>query len=204
MTLRLGYWISRIFRSRAGGKCRVSEHPPRLFTEKPAPRSVRGGFTLLELIVVLTILAAMTAAVMPVYQSTFRSTKTEDAIQDFYATLQYAESISISEAAEYRVYLNTEENAYWVAKFVGRDEEGPMYELVDDAYRQLTYLPAGLSFKKPKAAEDEKLDETYYISFHPSGACDYATVYIEKEGMRFRHYEIQTRGRAGRMVIEMP
>lgn len=167
-------------------------------------RKENAGVTLMELIVVISILAALTGMVLPVYHDAYNSTRIADGVADFYATLQYAESIAISEAVEYRVYVNPEENAYWVAHLVGIEQGEKIFEEVDDAYRRLTYLPRKLQFKKPKAYEDPEIDGAYYITFYPSGACDYATFFIEREGLRFRKYEIETGGRAGRIELRTP
>jgi type II secretory pathway pseudopilin PulG len=79
----------------------------------PTYRPVRAeGFSLLELIVVLTILVTMTMMVMPVFKGSLSDAKVEHSMRDMHAMIKSARSLAMSEGNEYRIYFNSKKNQY--------------------------------------------------------------------------------------------
>ena len=77
----------------------------------PTYRSTRAeGFSLLELVVVLTLLMVMTMMVMPVFKGALSDAEVEQSMRDMHAMIKSARSLAMSEGNEYRIYLHPKEN----------------------------------------------------------------------------------------------
>ncbi|MBI4560127.1 MAG: prepilin-type N-terminal cleavage/methylation domain-containing protein [Candidatus Hydrogenedentes bacterium] len=159
----------------------------------------RHGFSLLELIVVLTILAVMSAAVVPLYRNSLIRSRGNAALQDLLATLKYAQQRAVTDTQEYRVYLNHKTGHYWAARPVVTKEEEISFETLGEPGTEPVKLPEGVKMSQPKARKDRD-QEAYYISFYPSGACDVATVALDYEdGKTVR---VQTKGKIGPFEVK--
>ncbi len=160
------------------------------------------GFSLLELIIVLTILAIMSAAVVPVFQGTFASVEGDHAVRDFVATLRYVQERAITDSIEYRLYLDPENNQYYVMRYVSLDEdmEKKVFERYEEGGRGTVVLPPRIKIKRPRAQKDRELD-AYYVSFFPSGACDEVRLTLERERDDGGDIVIETNGGIGRLKV---
>ena len=82
-------------------------------TLHPAPRTF-SGFTLLELIVVLFILALAAALVAPVFTSSFGQLRLKAATRDLAALCRFARTQAITNQVVLEVVLDRRANAYWL------------------------------------------------------------------------------------------
>ncbi len=162
-------------------------------------RHTRGGYTLIEMIVVMTIIGLITAGVVPIFQGTLTRVRGDRASRDFVALLKYAQEAAITESTEYRFYMNHEKGTYWLMR-AAVDEDGErIFEPVTDAYGARRKLPTGVSMDRPKARQDRDR-RAHFIAFYPGGACDYATITIENaEG---DDIDIRTKGRLGQFEVK--
>jgi len=158
------------------------------------------GFTLLELIVVLSIIMIMTAVVVPMYSGSVSWARKDRATRDVLARMKYAQERAITDVAEYRFYLNRDTGAFWLMREAETAEDGKKTFLeVDDAGATRGVLPREMEFEKPKAAMDRDRD-AYFVAFYPGGACDYATVIIALD--KRTSTKISTKGRLGQLEVE--
>lgn len=141
-------------------------------------RQSGGGFTLMELIIVLTIIVIMSAAVVPVFGSSMAKLERDHAVRDFVATLRYAQERAVTDTREYRLALDPELNQYWLLRCAGIVERKKTFELIDERQGKAMFLPERLSMKSVKARK-EREERYYYISFYPNGACDRAEVTLQ-------------------------
>ena len=80
------------------------------------------GFTLLELMVVMTLLVIMSMTVTPVFRGSLSGVRADHAMRDLFAAMKNAQAAAITEAVEYRVYFAPEENSYWTEYLVPMDQ----------------------------------------------------------------------------------
>jgi prepilin-type N-terminal cleavage/methylation domain-containing protein len=167
-----------------------------------APRNQ--GFTLLELIVVMLILAAMTGAVIPVFRETLFETRASSGVSDLVATMKYAQARAVTDVREFRVYFSEEENAYWIMAEIGREDGLTLFEDLGEREGEFRRLPKKLKFGRLRASSDRELDAEF-ISFYPSGASDVASIEIVHIGGRYSdRYTIRTSGSLSRFEIDEP
>ncbi len=148
--------------------------------------------------VVLTLLAIMMAAVVPVYRSSHESVRADRALRDLVAILKFAQERAITDATEYRVYLDPEEGAYWLMRMTGIEDGEKVFQVLDELYAGRRRLPEKLAMEKPRARRDRDRDARY-IAFYPTGACDVATIDLRRDdGQKLR---IKTGTGLGRLEV---
>ncbi len=162
-------------------------------------RAACGGYTLMEMIIVMTIIAVITAGVIPVFQGTLTRIRGDRASRDFVALMKYAQESAISESTEYRFYMSHEKGTYWLERGAIDADGERIFKPVGDGYGAKRKLPVGVSMERPKARHDRKL-RAHFVAFYPGGACDYATITIENaEG---KDIDIRTKGRLGQFEVK--
>src|SRR5262245_37750606 len=74
------------------------------------------GFTLMELIVVVIVIAVISSAVIPMFADSLRSLRRQRYIDDFTTALKFAQERAISGSVEHRVYIDDKANTFWVER----------------------------------------------------------------------------------------
>lgn len=165
------------------------------------PRACRDGFTLAELVVVLSIIAVLSMMVSPVFRIAFRDIRTESAVNDLVATLAHAQTRAVSDSTEFRVYLDPERGAYWTERQTNPGERPAQFERVSDRFSTGAEFPDTLAMKKVSARRDAE-SKWYFIAFYPHGAADIAKLELVRTGEGGERYTVSTRG--GRVEVELP
>ena len=141
-----------------------------------APDARQGGFTVIEMIVVVTVLAILTAVIVPVYGNSISAMKARSARGDFVATVLFAQELAVRESREIRVCLDQEEGAYWIEGWVSGFGEDKVFEPVGDGSQSgVRRFPDSITLTQMRAREDRKRD-LHYIACFPNGACDRARI----------------------------
>jgi len=153
------------------------------------------GFTLMELIVVMTIIALLTAAVVPLYQGSLTRVRQDRATRDFVAYMKYAQERAITDGTEYRFYFRDEQRDYWVMRLDKVEAGEKHFVYPEDGAVEVKQLPEGIEFERPKARRD-KDREAHFVAFYGTGACDYATINLETGSGD--EIVLETKGRLGR------
>lgn len=138
-----------------------------------------GGFSLLELIVVLTLLTIISASVVPVFSGALMSTRKQHHIRDMLALMRYAQDRAVLDTTEYRLYLDMEAGAYWLARYAGKEKGVPVFSEVTEREASRHTLPDGLVMLKPDA--HAATNTLFFLSFYPGGACDWGEIAVEDE-----------------------
>lgn len=133
-------------------------------TGQSHPRSSQ-GFTFLEIIIVVLILAALIGLSVPRFKNTFLDLQFRQSCSDFVSTLNYARQSAILNRAEYIIRLNADEAVYWVERSVEKDG-APAFEKAPGRFGKANVLPKSVSI----ACEKDS------ITFYPDGSADVVTV----------------------------
>ena len=113
----------------------------------------RGGFTLLELLVVISVLALALAIVPPMLTTVTATAELKSAARELASALRHARSRSIARSRDMALTLNVRSRRYQISG-TGRDHS----------------LPTDLDFKVYGAASESPNDDTGGIRFFPDGS----------------------------------
>lgn len=164
------------------------------------PRAQSRGFTLLELIVVLTLLGIMSAAVLPVFRTTFSNIEKNHAVRDMVGSMRYAQERAIVDSVEFRLYLDPENAQYFLMRLEEANVKEKTFKPVAGSQGQRFRLPNNMSMKRPRANRERGTD-LYYISFYPNGACDDAKISLERRGRRAA--DIELKGTVSKLKVDV-
>ena len=121
-----------------------------------------GGFTLLELILVMVIISTLLAIASPSLRGFFASRKINDAASNILSLIKLARTQAISEGRIYRLNFNVDESSYWLTAV----EKG-VYQSLNNEMGRTYHLPDDTSMKFDK---EESIDSNeHYIDFYPEG-----------------------------------
>ncbi len=195
-----GMRVSRIMspNSRLGLRYRNPPFAPRRGA-RPDDGSV--GFTLMELIIVMSIIAILSASVLPVFGGTMSRLQRDHAVRDLVATFRYAQERAVTDTREYRLVLDKENGEYWLMRFAEMDGRKKIFKAVDERQGKSMFLPERLTMDKIKARKDRK-EKYSFIAFYPNGACDEASVTLQNEDGR--SVTIETKGSLGQLEVKTP
>jgi len=165
-------------------------------------KTASAGFTLIELIIVLTLLAVLSSAVIPVFSGSLGRVESDHTVRDLVALIKYGQERAVTDLKEYRLYLDPEQGHYFLMMLKRTPEGEKDFVPLDEHQGEALVLPPRIEMAKPKARKDRERD-LYYIPFYPSGACDKARIPLEiKQEGRDRKVTIETQGSLGRIVIK--
>ncbi|MFA6241364.1 MAG: type II secretion system protein [Candidatus Hydrogenedentales bacterium] len=163
-------------------------------------RNANAGFTLMELIIVMSIIAILSAAVVPIYHGSVSWVQRDRATRDFVALMKYAQERAIIDTVEYRFYMNADKRAYWVMRLDKVEDDGEkLFARPEEGEGIVRRLPETIALRKPKAHFDKKA-KAHYISFFGSGACDEAKVELIVD--KRQKIVIDTKGRLGQFEVK--
>lgn len=166
---------------------------------RPATGSGDRGFTLIELVIVLSIIAILSAAVVPVFNASFASVETDHAVRDLVAFIKYGQERAVTDTTEYRLYLVQDTGEYRLLRFKGFEDEEKLFEPLDEPQGKTMRLPRRLEIDRLNARKD-RLRDAHYIAFYPNGACDEATISLRRGNER--SIRIKTHGALGRLEVD--
>lgn len=168
-----------------------------------APRTF-SGFTLLELIVVLFILALATAMVAPRFTRSFGQLRLKAAARDVAALCRFARTQAITNQAVLEVVLDRRTNEYWlrgpewVVSRLGGIEQVATAENPEQPWQvrwqqaRVRSLPAGVTLKSVMIDLGPlREDERGVIAFFPQGSSTGGEVWLSDE-----------KGRGYRIVVD--
>ena len=153
----------------------------------------RSGFTLAELIVVLSILAVMALSVSPIFRGALRDARAEHAVSDFVAVLNYAPSRAITDSVEYRVYVDAEARTYRLLRAAGPATYPPAFERMPGRYQDDVALPPSLHIGKIRMRREVSTKD-YYVAFFPNGATDIAEIEFSTDADDSASYTVSVTG----------
>lgn len=168
-------------------------------------RKTTRGFTLLELVVVMAILAVISASITPVYVVAMDSIRMRNAKNDLIAIIRYAQEMAVRESREHRIYFNKDKGSYRLVRLAGLENDEKVFEAADSGslYEEEELLPESLVFENIKARRDRSSRE-YFLSCLPNGASDKVVIRLKDERLRGNYVEITVEGPLGKVSLEEP
>jgi Tfp pilus assembly protein FimT len=147
----------------------------------------RGGFTLVELILLTIIIAVLVAISTPRFRNTFSGLKLKEASFNLAKLINYAQEKAIIEGVPYKLILDTDEGRYYFLKFDETSRRGE-YIRLKEKVGKIFKLPQGLRLRANKKE----------IVFYPDGHSEKATIAISgKKGL----IKMRVKGRLGYVDI---
>jgi len=141
-------------------------------------RGLRGGFTLLELILVMVIICTVLAMAAPSLRGFFASRQTTDAAAQMVALAQYARAQATAQGTTYRLNVDTQAGKYWLTS-----QTAGAFVALPSEFGRVFLLPEGTRAEWESPAEASAQG---WVAFYADGRSDTA--------------EIQLTGRQGEKV----
>lgn len=166
-------------------------------------KTPKGGFSLIEMLVVTAMLAGISMAIMPVYVSTMNGIRLRNARNDLIASIRFAQEMAVRESREYRVYFDPGENQYRIARLAGLENDEKVFEPAEALGGGVRELPEYLEMDRLTAPRDRHTRE-YYITCLPNGASTQATIRLRDTRSRQARFEITVEGPMGKVTLKEP
>lgn len=166
-----------------------------------ANRNRRRGFTFLELIVVTIIIAVLSAAVLPVFSTSFRSLRVRNAKADLLATLAHTQECAVRDSREYRFYVDQKAGAYWVAAYAGTVDEEKVFNPIEENWGKRVELPEPLRMARADMRKDRDMD-AQYLACYPNGASDIGAIQVIDPSRGRKSFKIEVLGAMGQFEVK--
>ncbi len=160
-----------------------------------------GGFTLIELMIVVLIIGMVTAIAYPQYQILSRANLRETS-RKLAGTIRYLYARAILDKKSWRMVIDIQENRIW-AERLDPQEDGPGLEYIktQTAGLRRIRIPAGVVIRDVKVlGRATQSSDVEYIYFSPYGGVERAVIHLmhEKRGWVFT---LATKPLSGRVAI---
>ncbi|MFH1753706.1 MAG: hypothetical protein ABH875_05935 [Candidatus Omnitrophota bacterium] len=146
------------------------------------------GFTLIELILLTIIIAALVAVSTPQFRSTFATLKLKESSYNLAKLINFVQERAIVEGVQYKLMLDTSEGRYYFLRFDDTKGEGAFVR-PEDRLGKIFTLPKGMALKSDKNE----------IHFYPDGRSQEAVITLTSDK---RRVEMRVKGRLG--YVEIP
>jgi prepilin-type N-terminal cleavage/methylation domain-containing protein len=148
----------------------------------------QAGFTLLELLVVLLIMAVLAGVSVPQFRGTFRHLQIQVVASDVATLLTYAGRRAVASGEMLRVHFDVEGRRYWLVTAPQGSPEGT-FEKISGKFGRVSAVPAHISFAH----------STRDVTFYPDGRADRFEMLISDDSPL--SYRLATDVRTGRVKI---
>ena len=128
-----------------------------------------GGFTLLELILVMVIISTVLAMAAPSLRGFFSSRKIHDAASNILSMIRYARTQAITDGRTYRLNFDYDRGVYWLTS----NAQGA-FDVLNSEFGREFLLPDDTTVKIEK--DDDKNGTEEYIDFFPQGMAETGTI----------------------------
>lgn len=134
------------------------------------------GFTLLELVLVLVIIALAMATVAPSLRGWSRGARLNAAADEVLALARRARTQAISDAAIYRLNVDSASARYWLTVQSGAD-----FAEVATGWGREFVLPDGFRIELSKLDATGAQAASNYVEFHPNGRTEPSRIRLTSE-----------------------
>ena len=165
----------------------------------------RSGFTLLELLLVASILVLLAGMMLPRMTRSYRILEMRGALHDLASTIDRASESAVRGRHRMRLAFEQGANAYWVEE---DDLESPIESFTEvraGVLASLRHLPKGMKIEAEDDPDEEIIrEETRGIGFEPDGSRRSAVLKLTDRTGRERWIIIGRHIGATEVVTERP
>jgi general secretion pathway protein H len=149
------------------------------------------GFSLIELIVVLTIIGLSVSFVIPTLSKFSKTMELKGAVKKVSAILRYGRSEAVHKGRAYQVLFNPESREIR-ARLVETDE--------NKTSEKVYFLPRGIDLKEIDAGSPQNPSDLPAIEFYPNGGSSGGRVVLNSQGRK--GYGIKVHFLTGMVMVE--
>ena len=156
-------------------------------TDKRIPLRRAKGFTLLEMLVVMFIIAMVMGISIPYFQSVFQ-TNLKQAMLRFTGMVKFCFHEAIIKQTMLRLNINPMTGEYWPSVLMTSGNVGEFMDLTgNDVIKKRAQLPQGIRFVDVMTPHNAlKVDrEEAFVSFLPTGYVERSVIHITDEAGNF-------------------
>jgi len=168
---------------------------------KKADRNTRSGFTIIEVLVVITLIALIAGVGRGFYMGTYKRLLVEKTARDFFLAAKYARIMAIERQKPYRIELDTTNGGFCLA-FDQFNEETEQTEqtIVRDLYSRPVEFAGAVKFEDIQITSlgTQANDEQKTVVFLPNGTAQPAIIQI---GDGENHYTVNINAATGKAAV---
>ena len=169
---------------------------------KKASRNTNSGFTIIEVLVVITIIALIAGVGGGFNMGTYKRIQVEKAARDFFLAAKYARIMAIERQQSYTIMLDTTNGGFFIA-FDQFNEETEQTEqtIVRDLYSKPVEFSGDIKFEDIQitSLSPDASEEQTEIVFLPNGTAQLAIVQI---GDGENHYTVNINAATGKAAVK--
>lgn len=141
--------------------------------KKPVYRG-SGGFTLLEIMVVITIIAALVSISIPAFRGTFKNIEIRNEVRSLAGTLRYTQRYAVQNSVPTKMVLNKGNMEYYPQEMV--DFGSKRYENIKAPGIEVRKMPDSVKIKSIVFGKSGMGSEAGFIFLPDGTALDSATI----------------------------
>jgi len=164
-------------------------------------KAKRCGFTLVEVLVVVVIIALLGGLGSGIYVGTYKRMLVEKAARDLFLAAKYARIMAIERQRQYKIELDTTNGGFGlVVGQLNKETEQTEQTIVRDLYFKPIELPGDVKFEDIQITPTglEEADEETAIVFLPNGTAQSAVIQI---GDGKNHYTVSICAATGKARV---
>ena len=161
----------------------------------------KSGFTIIEVLVVITIIALIAGVGSGFYIGTYKRMLVEKAARDFFLAAKYARIMAIERQKPYRIELDTTNGGFSLATDqLNEETEQTEQTIVRDLYSKPVEFVDAVKFENIQITPigSQSSDERTAIVFLPNGTAQSAVIQI---GDGENHYTINIYAATGKAAV---